>query len=322
MKNFMKKCILGLSTVLLVSLPVLTAHAEETATAPASGEADVTIEEGYTEEGDGFTSVVSWCKNGDLNIYGKFFYPEDFDESGSYPTVIMSHGLGSSEAMVERSQWPQAMTSEGYVVYAFDFCGGGKNSNSDLTYLTMSVKTEISDLNAIMAFVESKSFVDKDHLFLLGQSQGGFVSAMTAASRPEEVKAMILVYPAFCIVDDLHEFIPDISEVTGDTVETAMGTLGACYALDAYDIDVMKEIAGYTGDVLIIHGLNDKTVPLSYSMDAITNAYSEASSELLIITGKKSVHGFEMMYDRGREAALNAGAEFLNAHLVEETAEE
>ncbi len=321
MKNFMKKCIFGLSTALMVSLPVLTAHAEETATVPAAGEADVTIEEGYTEEGDGFTSVVSWCKNGDLNIYGKFFYPEGFDESGSYPTVIMSHGLGSTAAMVEKSQWPQAMTAEGYVVYTFDFCGGGKKSNSDLTYLTMSVKTEISDLNAIMDFVESKPFVDRDHLFLLGQSQGGFVSAMTAASRPDEVKAMILVYPALCIVDDLHEFIPDISTVTGDTVETAMGELGACYALDAYDIDVMKEIAGYTGDVLIIHGLNDKTVPLSYSMDAITNAYSEASSELLIITGKKSVHGFEMMYDRGREAAQNAGAEFLNAHLVEAAAE-
>ena len=319
MKNLVKKGVIGLSAALLVSICAISVLAEE-ASAEAA-EADMTIEEGYTEEGDGFTSVVSWCKNGDLNIYGKFYYPEGFDESGSYPAVIMSHGLGSTAAMVEKSQWPKAMTDEGYVVYTFDFCGGGKKSNSDLTYLTMSVKTEISDLNAIMDFVESKSFVDKDHLFLLGQSQGGFVSAMTAASRPEEVKAMILVYPAFCIVDDLHEFIPEISAVTGDTIETAMGELGACYALDAYDIDVMKEIAGYTGDVLIIHGLNDKTVPLSYSMDAINNAYSEASSELLIITGKKSVHGFEMVFDRGREAALNAGKEFLNAHLVEEVVE-
>ena len=319
MKNLVKKSVIGMSAAILVSVCTVPVFAEEASA--EVGEADVTIEEGYTEEGDGWTSVVSWCKNGDLNIYGKFYYPEGFDESGSYPVVIMSHGLGSAAAMVEKSQWPQAMTAEGYVVYTFDFCGGGKKSNSDLTYLTMSVKTEISDLNAIMDFVESKPFVDKDHLFLLGQSQGGFVSAMTAASRPDEVKAMILVYPALCIVDDLHEFIPDISTVTGDTVETAMGELGACYALDAYDIDVMKEIAGYTGDVLIIHGLNDKIVPLSYSMDAITNAYGEASSELLIITGQKSGHGFEMMYDRGREAAQSAGAEFLNAHLVEEAAE-
>ena len=333
MKNLVKKSIIGVSAAILASFCMVPAYAEEVAAeteeaaagteaaAAETEEADPAIQEGYTEEGEGFTSVVTWCKNGDLNIYGKFYYPEGFDENGSYPTVIMSHGLGSTAAMVERSQWPQAMTAEGYVVYAFDFCGGGKNSNSDLTYLTMSVKTEISDLNAIMDFVESKSFVDKEHLFLLGQSQGGFVSAMTAASRPDEVKAMILVYPAFCIVDDLHEFIPDISAVTGDTVETAMGTLGACYALDAYDIDVMNEIKGYTGDVLLIHGLNDKTVPLSYSMDALNNAYSEASSELLVVTGKKSVHGFEMMFDRGRDLAQKAGADFLNAHLVDEAEE-
>ena len=319
MKNLVKRSIIGVSAAILASFCMVPAFAEEAAVeteaaAAETEEADPAIQEGYTEEGEGFTSVVTWCKNGDLNIYGKFYYPEGFDENGSYPTVIMSHGLGSTAAMVERSQWPQAMTAEGYVVYAFDFCGGGKNSNSDLTYLTMSVKTEISDLNAIMDFVESKSFVDKEHLFFLGQSQGGFVSAMTAASRPDEVKAMILVYPAFCIVDDLHEFIPDISAVTGDTVETAMGTLGACYALDAYDIDVMNEIKGYTG-------LNDKTVPLSYSMDALNNAYSEASSELLVVTGKKSVHGFEMMFDRGRDLAQKAGADFLNAHLVDEAEE-
>lgn len=103
--------------------------------------------------------------------------------------------------------------------------------------------------------------------------------------------------------------------MTGDRVETAMGTLGACYALDAWDIDVMGEIANYDGDVLIIHGLNDKTVPYSYSLEAVTSAYSEASSELLLITGKKSIHGFEMMYDEGRSAALAAGADFLNRHL-------
>ena len=94
-----------------------------------------------------------------------------------------------------------------------------------------------------MIIAEEQSFVDTDKLFLFGQSQGGMVSALTAAGRADEVKAMLLVYPAFCIVHDLHEFIPDISEVTGDVVDTAMGQLGAIYATDAYDLDVMSEIS-------------------------------------------------------------------------------
>ena len=303
----MKKLLAMLLILVMCQSVLPIAFAEEAA--------DPTVEEGYTVEGEGFTSVVSWCKNGDLNIYGKFYYPEGFDASQKYPVVIMSHGLGSRAEMVERAKWPKAVTEKGFIAYAFDFCGGGMNSLSDGDFMEMSVLTEASDLNAVIDFVKSQAYADPDNLFLLGQSQGGFVSAITAASRPEEVKAMVLVYPALCLVDDLHEFVPDLSEVTGDTVETAMGTLGAVYARDAYDIDVMNEIAKYSGDVMIIHGLNDKTVPYSYSLEAITTAYSAAASELVLITGKKSAHGFEMVYNEGREYALDAGTDFLLRHV-------
>ena len=303
----MKKLLAMLLMLVMCQSILPIAYAEEAA--------DPTVEEGYTVEGEGFTSVVSWCKNGDLNIYGKFYYPNGFDASQKYPVVIMSHGLGSRAEMVERAKWPKAVTEKGFIAYAFDFCGGGMNSLSDGDFMEMSVLTEASDLNAVIDFVKSQAYADPDNLFLLGQSQGGFVSAITAASRPEEVKAMVLVYPALCLVDDLHEFVPDLSEVTGDTVETAMGTLGAVYARDAYDIDVMNEIAKYSGDVMIIHGLNDKTVPYSYSLEAITTAYSAAASELVLITGKKSAHGFEMVYNEGREYALDAGTDFLLRHV-------
>ena len=303
----MKKLLAMLLMLVMCQSILPIAYAEEAA--------DPTVEEGYTVEGEGFTSVVSWCKNGDLNIYGKFYYPNGFDASQKYPVVIMSHGLGSRAEMVERAKWPKAVTEKGFIAYAFDFCGGGMNSLSDGDFMEMSVLTEASDLNAVIDFVKSQAYADPDNLFLLGQSQGGFVSAITAASRPEEVKAMVLVYPALCLVDDLHEFVPDLAEVTGDTVETAMGTLGAVYARDAYDIDVMNEIAKYTGDVMIIHGMNDKTVPYSYSLEAITTAYSAAASELVLITGKKSAHGFEMVYNEGREYALDAGTDFLLRHV-------
>ena len=303
----MKKLLAMLLMLVMCQSILPIAYAEEAA--------DPTVEEGYTVEGEGFTSVVSWCKNGDLNIYGKFYYPEGFDASQKYPVVIMSHGLGSRAEMVERAKWPKAVTEKGFIAYAFDFCGGGMNSLSDGDFMEMSVLTEASDLNAVIDLVKSQAYADPDNLFLLGQSQGGFVSAITAASRPEEVKAMVLVYPALCLVDDLHEFVPDLAQVTGDTVETAMGTLGAVYARDAYDIDVMNEIAKYTGDVMIIHGLNDKTVPYSYSLEAITTAYSVAASELVLITGKKSAHGFEMVYNEGREYALDAGTDFLLRHV-------
>lgn len=303
----MRKAFLAMVLVLVVMLTgVLPAMAEG---------ADPATEEGYTATGEGWTSVVSWCAREDMKIYGKFYYPEGFDESKTWPTVIISHGLGSRTEMTERSKWPEAFTKAGFVVYAFDFCGGGAQSLSDGDYMQMSVRTEQADLNAVMDFVKDKDYVDNAHLFLLGMSQGGFVSAITAAARPEEVRAMILVYPALCLVDDLHTFVPDLSALEGDTFESAMGTLGTIYARDAYDINVLEEISGYTGDVLIIHGLNDKTVPYSYSVDAVAKAYGQATSQLLLITGRKSTHGFEMNFKEGREIAENAGVAFVQDHL-------
>ncbi len=278
-------------------------------------ESNPALEEGYTEAKEGYTAEVSWCKNGEKNIYGRFFYPTDFDPDKAYPVVIMSHGLGSTANLLELGGWAGAVTAQGYVGYAFDFCGGSPNSRSDGDYMQMSVRTEQSDLSAVMDFVKAQPFVDTDHLFLLGQSQGGFVTAITAAARPDEVKAVVLLYPALCLVDDLHTALPSLNDLTGDTFESARGPLGAVYARDAYDMDVMDEISRYSGDVMLIHGVNDIIVPYSYAVDAVTKAYSKANSELVLLTGKKAVHSFEMAFEAGRVYAEAQAMAFLNSHL-------
>lgn len=309
--------VMGMIVALSIGWTGDAVYAQETGQDVAASEIkeeQAEIQEGYTKDGNGYTSIVTWCKNGDKNIYGKFYFPEGYNESKTYPTVIMSHGLGSRTEMVERALWPEKAVQEGYVVYAFDYCGGGMNSNSDGDYLEMSVMTEISDLNAVMDFVKSQPFVNEEQLFLLGQSQGGLVSALTAADRGDEVTAMVLVYPAFCIVDNLHEFIPDISEVTGDTVETAMGTLGANFAKDIYDLNIMEEISGYDGDVLLIHGMQDKTVPYTYSSEALEKAYTESASNLILAGGPKTAHGFEMIDEEARDYVQRAAMDFLNNH--------
>lgn len=179
-----------------------TEMAEEEA-ADASGEtesqeeeSDSSLEEGYTEETDGYTSVVSWVKNGENNIYGKFYYPADLDESKTYPVVIMSHGGSVTHEFYEKAQWTNYVTSLGYVCYAYDFCGGSDQSKSSMTTEEMSCLTEKSDLNAVLDFVKGQSFCDQEQVFLMGQSFGGFVTGITVPERQEEVAGVILLYPA------------------------------------------------------------------------------------------------------------------------------
>ena len=175
---------LGVAAVLSVSCVSVTVWAEENAeeqteeaedSSNSEGEEDADleesdnpeIEEGYTTELEGCTKVVSWCKNGDNNIYGQFYYPEDFDETKTYPVIIMSHGIGSTSQMVERAKWPEKAAQDGYVVYTFDFCGGSLNGNSDVDFANTAEQIEIRGIPVTglkFSGTVGQFVVENDHL--------------------------------------------------------------------------------------------------------------------------------------------------------------
>ena len=175
---------LGVAAVLSVSCVSVTVWAEENAeeqteeaedSSNSEGEEDADleesdnpeIEEGYTTELEGCTKVVSWCKNGDNNIYGQFYYPEDFDETKTYPVIIMSHGIGSTSQMVERAKWPEKAAQDGYVVYTFDFCGGSLNGNSDVDFANTAEQMEIRGIPVTglkFSGTVGQFVVENDHL--------------------------------------------------------------------------------------------------------------------------------------------------------------
>ena len=68
----------------------------------------------------------------------------------------------------------------GLQAYVFDFHGGNLHSKSGGKMTEMSIFTEREDLDAVIDAVASLPEVDPDNLFLLGESQGGCVSAITA----------------------------------------------------------------------------------------------------------------------------------------------
>ena len=76
------------------------------------------------------------------------------------------------------------------------------SKNTDKT-TDMSVLTEVMDLEVVIDHVLQLSPIDGDKgVVLMGCSQGGFVSALTAAKRKEQVSRLVLFYPALCIPDD------------------------------------------------------------------------------------------------------------------------
>ena len=205
-------------------------------------------------------------------IYGTLYVPSQHEEK--VPAIILSHSANlTSDSM---RSYGERLASQGYVAYAFDFCGGSKKSRSDGDPADMTVFTEMEDLKAVLAAIRNLEYVDEQAVFLLGTSQGGLVSALVADECPDDVKGLILFYPAFNLAELAQKYCGKLPTTTDRLFYSSL-----------LEYDVYEHIGAFPGDVLILHGSRDFIVPYSYSERA---AECYAHCTLIKIDGAS--HGF------------------------------
>lgn len=286
----MKK-VFGLLMMLSVMLPSCSANSDNANEENNDDNTTETYEVSMTD---------LWTQRGSNRIYGCLYTPEG--RTGRLPLVIFSHGFGGNYTNL--ASYAERMAQMGYMAYCFDFCGGSSYSRSDGSTTDMSVLTERADLEAIIDYFKTRDDVDASQITLAGASQGGFVSALTAADRPNDVHSLVLFYPALCIVDDAHSRWSSYESITSSSL---WGTqLGSIYYQDAWNIDVYTEIAKYTGPVLLIHGTADNIVNISYA-DHAAEVYSDVEYHKIEGAG----HGFS---GSNRTTSINYMVSFMNAH--------
>lgn len=234
-------------------------------------------------------------------IYGEIYVPKNPGET--MPAVIFSHGFGGNYQV--GTQYAQGLAAQGYVVYCFDFCGGSPGSRSDGSTLEMSIFTEQADLEAVIDRIGGLEYVDRENIFLMGSSQGRAVSAITAAADPEKVRGMVLLYPAFVLVDNIKAQFASVEDIP-DSYYLMWMTVGKAYAEKLLDYDIYEAISGYGQEVLILHGDADSIVPLSGSEKAL-DAFPSARLEVFPGAG----HGFS---GSDAQRAVDLTLEYLNEH--------
>ena len=214
------------------------------------------------------------------------------------PLVIICHGFGGSRR--RGIPYAQGFAENGIAAYIFEFIGGGEDIRSDGKMTEMSVLTEARDLEIILDGLKKLPEIDRNNIFLMGRSQGGYVATLVGAERKDEIKGLLLHYPAYVIQDDVIErtgngerFEP-LSSFLGHTVSDI-------YDRDAYSVDIYARMRRFTGTVLILHGSDDQTVPISYSYEAV-----ETFPHADLVTIEGAGHGFENNDDlKARELSLN-----------------
>jgi pimeloyl-ACP methyl ester carboxylesterase len=100
------------------------------------------------------------------------------------------------------------------------------------------------------------------------------VCALAAAGRPDDVKGLVLIYPALVIPDHARQRYPNIQNIPERITDMYM-PLGKIYYRDIYDLDAYAAITAYDKNVLILHGDSDPVVPLEYSEKAFA-AYKKS----------------------------------------------
>lgn len=233
-------------------------------------------------------------KNGN-NIYGIISYPTSTAQSltTSKPNnlktpkngiAIISHGFNGTHHFGK--DYFKTLNDLGYAVYTFDFPCGSIHSQSDNNTMNMSVTDEKNALKEIVAYFQKQKDIDKNKIVLIGESQGGLVSALAASELKKQVSNLVLIYPALCIPDNWNERYPRIEDIP-EVSEIWGVKLGKKFMMDIRPMKPFETIGKYKGRVLIVHGTDDKVVPLDYSKRAV-ETYQNATIKII----DKAGHGF------------------------------
>ena len=217
--------------------------------------------------------------------------PDGFNtQTDTCPMVILMHGIFSSKNFTPMPAIARSLAKEGIASIRFNF-GGHWSSEGKMQLMT--IENEIADAIAIWHYASSLPYVTR--IGMLGHSQGGLVASMTAgriATMPTTTKplyALVLIAPATVLKNACQNgklFDAHFDPVNPPEYVKCFGLmkLGREYLLTTQQLDIYGTASTYQGPVLILHGENDRLVPLWCSQQYLTT-YPNAP-QLTIVKGE------------------------------------
>lgn len=260
---------------------------------------DIAVDqEGYIRQygdEDAYRGKVHFLSGENKSIFTELLIPRGFDETRAQPLLILSHGFNAMTSVYD--VYLSEIVPAGFACLRFDFCGGRLNTRSSGSMdSNMSIMTEVEDLRLITEYAKTLAFVDTSKIVLVGESQGGIVTALRAAASPDDYLAHIDLYPAYSIPDNVRKQFASLSDVPEHPVMLGT-TVSKQYVSDIYTLDAYAEIVKFTKPVFLYHGDEDGIVPIAVSYKA-QPLYTNATLTVLPGAG----HGFGKESDKMRVA--------------------
>jgi dipeptidyl aminopeptidase/acylaminoacyl peptidase len=258
--------------------------------------------------------VVTWTDeitSGDLLIHVRGARPSG---AGPRPTVLVHPEGGKTAEAMQGVIWDLA--GRGYTAIAADY---ERRIDGDYQPSLFTWRSA-DDVTVLIDAVEKYPEVDRQHIGVLGFSQGGVYSLLIAAYAPNRVKAVVAYYP----VTDFPAWLGKERSGFGEGIAFAVvrwyfrRQSGArseeefgrmLHAASPYYV-----AESISAPVLLVHGDHDTTAPVAESQrmaDRLRELGKPA--ELLIIPG--GVHIFNFRQPREAAVAWQATVEWLDRYL-------
>ena len=215
--------------------------------------------------------------------------PRNFDPArDKCPLVIVMHGVMAHKDVPPLPRIARKLVREGFAVLRFDFNAQGK---SDGDVLKCTIPSEIADARAVYDYARSLPFVSS--VVLLAHSQGGVVAGMLAgelagaetvgtlagepvlgpagelSNKGTAPDALVLLAPGAVLKDYALEgrFLGVECDPVDppEYVQVYWYKFSRDYIKTAQTLPIYEVSAQYQGPVCLIHGDEDKIVPLKYS---------------------------------------------------------
>ncbi|KAG9672555.1 putative alpha/beta hydrolase, partial [Aureobasidium melanogenum] len=248
-------------------------------------------------------------------LYHKDWLPKD--ESTPRGTLVMSHGLGSSNNYY--TAVVPFLTEQGYRCITFDMTGSGL---SPYTYVEQSVHSLAEDVIALM------DVLSIDKAVFVGHSMSGIVGPELAAEWPERIQGLILVGPVWptsevapVFEDRINKVVDKGMEAMADTVPYAAVGSKANSLHHAFIRELLlgMEPAGYISlcrvianahksppkygkvscPTLIIAGEEDKSAPVA-GCEKIIEALGSSQKDIVVMSKCGHWHCIEDPTEVGR----------------------
>ena len=132
---------------------------------------------------------VSFKNQYQMTIVGNLFVPKNMSQNTKNPAIVVGHPMGATKEQTS-NLYAQKMAEQGFVTLAIDQLYWGESSGSPRNAVAPDMYAE--SFSAAVDYLDSKSFVDKERIGVLGIcASGSFV--ISAAKIDSRMKAIATV---------------------------------------------------------------------------------------------------------------------------------